>query len=124
VADNTTAEGATARSQVSLLKRLANLLIASLAAVQPPLKDTWPQPVTTGASALLSASLTFPAGTFKLGLVPSDATIKVYLAKTTATSASAEIPPGGISFFVTKAVADALAVYSASANKLSVYVGQ
>jgi hypothetical protein len=79
--------------------------------------------VTTGASALLSASVTFPAGTFKLGISVNDNSIPVYMQKTTATAASAKID-GSVSFWVTKAVADALAVYSASANHLTLYVAQ
>ena len=36
---------------------------AIAAASFPPLTDTWPKRVTIGATALLSASVTFPAGT-------------------------------------------------------------
>lgn len=87
-----------------------------------PLVDGFPVRVTTGASALLSASVTFPAGIFRLALVPHDYTIPVYMLKTEADNGDPIIPPGGISFVVSKEVADLLAVYSASANHLSVYI--
>jgi hypothetical protein len=89
-----------------------------------PLKDTWPKKFTTGASALLSATLTFPAGTFRLTLVPVGSET-IYMEKTTAAAATSPIiPPGGVSFVVTKSVADALAVMSTNASALSVFVNQ
>lgn len=87
------------------------------------LVDGWPKRVTVGNTALLSASVTFPAGTFRLTLVPHGTTV-IYMEKTTATANSGIIPPGGISFLVTKAVADALAVYAASGTYLTAMVHQ
>jgi len=112
------------------LRQIAKTLDA-VEIASAPLVDTWPKAVVTGASALIATGLAaldpamaFPAGTFKIALVPHDTTIPIYMQKTTATNASAIIPAGGISFVVTKTVADLLAVYSASTNSLSVYVCQ
>lgn len=117
----TTLVGCVDTARVKITNDVTAAAIAT--ALMPLLKDGFPLSVTVGASALISASITFPAGTFKLTLKPTGS-VPIYMAKTTASAASALVPEGGISFFVTKAVADVLAVYSASGTTLGVYVAQ
>lgn len=120
----TAAQLTTALANQVLQRGDANSILVAAQTSVLPLTDSWPKKVTTGATALLSASVTFPAGTFKMTLVPHS-TETIYLEKTTAAAATSPIiPSGGISFVATKAVADVLAVMSANASALSVYVNQ
>jgi hypothetical protein len=95
----------------------------TVTASDPVLVTAWPKRVTVGNTALLSASVTFPAGTSRVALVPHSTTV-IYLDTTTATANSPIVPAGGIVLSATKAVLDALAVYAASGTYLSVYLAQ